>query len=95
MGVRCCGLTLSVEGIGWVMREWREEVRLGMMRLLSPWSRVLGRSLVRGRVNDEWALREGAILKWLSDMGPRKVEFSKSISYGIKTVNSSISISPD
>ena len=63
LGVRCWGLMLRVEGIGWVMREWRDDVRLGMTRLLSPWSRVPGRpSPVRGRVKDEWAVREGAIV---------------------------------
>lgn len=65
LGVRCWGLMFRVEGIGCVIREWSEDVRLGMMRLLSPWSRVLGRasrSPVRGLVKDEWALREGAIV---------------------------------
>jgi hypothetical protein len=51
--------------MGWVMRECRDEVRLGMMRLLSPcWSRVRGRpsrSPVRGRVKEVCAVREGAI----------------------------------
>jgi CO dehydrogenase/acetyl-CoA synthase beta subunit len=45
---------LRVDGIGWVMREWRDEVRLGMIRLASA-SRVTGRasrSLVRGRVKE-------------------------------------------
>lgn len=61
--MRCCGLTFRVEGIGWVMRECRDDVRLGMTRLLSPWSRVLGRpSPVRGRVKDEWAVRDGAMV---------------------------------
>ncbi len=49
------------------MREWREEVRLGMMRLLSAWSRVPGRpsrSPVRGRWKEEWVFREGAILSF-------------------------------
>ena len=41
---------LSVDGIGWVMREWSEEVRLGMMRDESIWSLVAGRlSRVDGR----------------------------------------------
>lgn len=65
-GVRCWGLEERVDGMGCVMREWRDEVRLGMMRLLSAaWSRVPGRpsrSPVRGRWNDEWVLRDGAIL---------------------------------
>ena len=45
--------------------EWREDVLLGIIRLLSLWSRVLGRasrSLVRGRVKDVCVLNEGAIL---------------------------------
>lgn len=64
LGVRCWGLALSVEGIGCVMREWRDEVRLGIIKLLSCWSRVPGRSPfpVRGRWNDEWVFRDGAIL---------------------------------
>lgn len=41
--------------------ECSEEVRLGMIRLLSA-SRVTGRSLVRGRVKDVGAVREGAML---------------------------------
>jgi hypothetical protein len=56
---------LSCEGIGCVIRECREDVLLGMIKLLSPWSRVTGRasrSLVRGRVKDDRVVREGAIL---------------------------------
>lgn len=53
LGVRWLGLTLSVEGIGWVIREWSEEVRLGIIRECSPWSLVAGLSdclsRVRGR----------------------------------------------
>lgn len=50
--------------MGWVMREWSDEVRLGTIMADSapPWSRVLGRpsrSPVRGRVNESWVLREG------------------------------------
>jgi hypothetical protein len=55
---------LRVDGMGWVMREWRDEVLLGMMRLLSA-SRVTGRasrSPVRGRVNDAWVLSEGGMM---------------------------------
>lgn len=51
-------LTFSVEGSGWVIREWSDDVRLGMIRLWSPLSRVGGRSPVRGR-----RLNEGAIVK--------------------------------
>lgn len=51
---------LRVEGIGCVMRECREEVRLGMTSEAS-WSRVMGRSLVEGRTKEEWSLREGAM----------------------------------
>jgi hypothetical protein len=40
-----------------VILEWSEEVLLGMTRLVSPMSRVGGRSPVRGR-----RLREGAML---------------------------------
>lgn len=50
--------------MGCVMREWREEVRLGMTRELS-WSRVAGRSRVGGRTKEECSLRDGAILKRL------------------------------
>ncbi len=48
-----------------MIREWSDEVRLGMMRLLSCWSRVPGRpsrSPVRGRWKDEWVFKDGAIL---------------------------------
>lgn len=38
--------------------EWREEVLLGMTKLVSPWSRVGGRSPVRGRRE-----REGAMVR--------------------------------
>lgn len=31
-GVLCWDLMFKVPGIGWVMREWREEVLLGMTR---------------------------------------------------------------
>lgn len=65
LGARCCGLTFSVDGIGWVIREWRDEVRLGMIRLVSPWSRVPGRasrSLVRGREKEGCVLNDGAIV---------------------------------
>ena len=68
LGVRCWGFAPSVEGMGCVILEWRDEVRLGMIKALSPWSRVslvLGRpsrSPVRGLVKDEWALREGGML---------------------------------
>lgn len=63
-GVRCCGLAESDEGIGCVILECSEEVRLGMKRLLSAWSRVTGRasrSLVRGRVKEACAVSEGAM----------------------------------
>ena len=65
LGALCCGFELSEDGIGWVILEWRDDVLLGIMRLLSLWSRVLGRasrSLVRGRVKDVCVLKEGAIL---------------------------------
>lgn len=54
----------NVEGMGCVIRECSEEVRLGMIRLLSAWSRVPGRpsrSPVRGRTNEACVLSEGAI----------------------------------
>lgn len=47
-----------------MMREWREEVRLGIIREWSPWSRVTGRSRSRSRVDglkDAYSLSEGAI----------------------------------
>lgn len=60
MGLLAPCLTFKVEGSGWVILEWRDEVRLGMMRLWSALSLVGGRSLapVRGR-----RLREGAIAR--------------------------------
>jgi len=54
----------KVEGIGCVMREWREEVLLGITRFWSPWSRVPGRpsrSPVLGRTKEAWLLSEGAM----------------------------------
>ena len=42
----------KVEGMGWVMRECRDEVLLGMTREVS-WSRVGGLSRVIGRTKDE------------------------------------------
>lgn len=45
-----------------MIREWRDEVRLGMIRLLSRLSRVTGRSPVFGRVKDEGAASEGAMI---------------------------------
>lgn len=57
---------LSVDGMGCVIREWREEVRLGIMRECSPWSRVVGLSRspfrVRGR-GEKVSLSEGPMLK--------------------------------
>lgn len=47
-----------------MIRECSEEVRLGMIRLLSAWSRVPGRpsrSPVRGRTKEVCVLSEGAI----------------------------------
>ena len=64
---------MRVDGIGCVMREWRDDVRLGMMRLLSA-SRVTGRasrSLVLGRVNEACALREGGMLTYSAPAGYR------------------------
>ena len=81
LGVRCCGFIPSVEGIGCVILEWRDEVRLGMIKALSPWSRVslvLGRpsrSPVRGLVKEEWALREGGMLTLVVRMSSQR--FSK------------------
>lgn len=58
--------------MGWVILECREEVRLGMAKLGSPWSRVEGRSpiVLRGR-----RLSEGAILDVLmpEELGPLQV----------------------
>ncbi len=68
LGARCWGFELREDGIGCVIREWSDDVLLGMIKLLSFWSRVLGRasrSLVRGRVNDVCVLKEGAILEYL------------------------------
>ena len=57
LGVRWFGLMLSVDGKGWVIREWREDVRLGMMSEWSPWSLVddTGRS---------WVVEPGLSLVW-------------------------------
>lgn len=48
------------------MREWREDVRLGIIRECSPWSRVAGLSdclsRVRGRTKDVWSRNEGPIV---------------------------------
>ena len=52
---------VRVDGIGCVMREWRDEVLLGMINELSAWSRVEGRSRVDGRMKMEWSLMEGAM----------------------------------
>ncbi len=52
--------------MGCVMRECREEVRLGITRDWSFWSRVPGRpsrSPVRGRTKEVCVLREGAIVR--------------------------------
>lgn len=59
--MRCAGFKFNVEGIGWVIRECKDEVRLGITRELSAWSLVTGRSRVDGRTKDEWSLSEGAI----------------------------------
>ena len=67
-----------VDGMGWVIREWRDEVRLGMMRLVSPWSRVLGRasrSLVRGREKEACVLNEGAIVSSVLFVARIRFEF--------------------
>lgn len=52
--------------MGCVIREWREEVRLGIIRECSPCSRVVGLSRsplrVRGR-GEKVSLIDGAILK--------------------------------
>ena len=59
-------LTLSVEGIGWVILECSEEVLLGMTSECSAvgcWSLVMGLSLVPGRRAEEYSLRECTILK--------------------------------
>lgn len=66
LGVRCWGFTLSVEGMGWVMRECSDEVRLGMsmVSFAALWSRVLGRasrSPVLGRVKEGWVVSEGGM----------------------------------
>lgn len=56
--------------MGWVIREWREEFRLGIIRECSPWSRVVGLSRsplrVRGR-GEKVSLSEGPMLNncWL------------------------------
>lgn len=64
-GVRWFGLICKVDGIGWVMRECREDVLLGMTRewsICSPVEGLLARSLVEGRINDEWLRSEGILV---------------------------------
>lgn len=59
LGLRAPCLTFNVEGSGWVIREWREDVRLGIMRLWSVLSLVGGRSSrVRGR-----RVKDGAMVE--------------------------------
>ena len=57
---------LNAEGMGCVIREWREEVRLGIINECSPCSRVAGLSRspfrVRGR-GEKVSLIDGAMLK--------------------------------
>jgi hypothetical protein len=63
-----------VEGIGCVIREWREDVLLGMTKFWSPWSRVPGRpsrSPVLGRTKEAWLLSEGAIIAGFQDTRSR------------------------
>lgn len=60
--MRWTGFKFRVDGIGWVIRECNDEVRLGITRELSTWSLVTGRSLVEGRTKDEWSLSEGAMM---------------------------------
>ncbi len=57
--------------MGWVMREWRDEVLLGMTSEWSMCSLVEGRSprsLVEGRIKDEWSRSDGIllVLLWLN-----------------------------
>lgn len=61
-GVRWAGLRLRVEGIGCVIRECSDEVRLGTTSEFSPSPRVVGRSRVDGRTKDEWSRRDGPIV---------------------------------
>lgn len=56
--------------MGCVILECSDDVRLGMIRLLSPWSRVVGRasrSLVRGRVKEVCAVSEGAMFAYVTN----------------------------
>ena len=76
-GVRWLDLVVSCEGIGCVIREWREEERLGTMSEwdAAPWL-LVGRSLcsrsrVSGRVRKEPvspSLREGAMTQGVVTM---------------------------
>ena len=55
LGVLWLALTLSCDGMGAVIREWRDDVRLGIIRECSPWcpsrpSRVTGLSRFSSRV---------------------------------------------
>jgi hypothetical protein len=53
---------LRVDGMGWVMRECSDDVRLGTTSEFSPSPRVVGRSRVDGRTKDEWSLKDGPIV---------------------------------
>lgn len=59
---------IKVEGIGCVMREWREDVRLGTIPTSTCWSRVPGRvfSRVAGLTKELWSRSEGAMatVRW-------------------------------
>lgn len=48
--------------MGWVMRECRDDVRLGTTSEFSPSPRVVGRSLVDGRTKDAWSRRDGPMM---------------------------------
>lgn len=63
-GVLGCTLMFKVEGIGWVILLWSDEVRLGIGKGLSS-PLVTGRSdllsEVRGRTKDGWVRSDGGI----------------------------------
>lgn len=60
LGVFCTGFMFKVDGIGCVIRECSEDVRLGIVRD-SACSRVAGRSLVVGRTKEARSRNEGAM----------------------------------
>ena len=71
LGVRCWGFIANVDGMGWVIREWRDEVLLGTTRFWSLTSRVTGlpsRSEVLGRWWEKLPCKDGAIFDLILEL---------------------------